>query len=497
MPSITFHGAARTVTGSKYLLEANGQQVLVDCGLFQGLKELRLKNWAPTPFDVKSLDAVVLTHAHLDHVGFLPRIVKQGYKGPVYSTEATRELAEIILLDSAKVQEYDAAYANKKGFSKHKPALPLYDGRDVEGTMKLLRTVPRGEWFNPVDSIRMRFHDAGHLLGSNLIECEIAGAAADIPLPRGEKLGEGLKANGSSSPKTIPPLAPPFEGGGTLRVLFSGDVGRYDGPLYHDPAPPPACDYLICESTYGDRDHPDRSILDALEEVVKRAVERGGAMLMAAFAVGRAQQLIYLLQILKSDDRIPDLPIFLDSPMACDATAVYREHHEDHDLSDGELDPEHPALAGRKVILSRTVAESKSINHTKGPSVIISSSGMMTGGRILHHLRQRLPDPRNTIIIGGYQAPGTRGRLLQDGKKFLKMFGFDVPVRAAIETVPGLSGHADRSDLLRWLSNLPAPRRTFLTHGEPQSSNALAEELQRTKQWNVHCPFLGEKIELI
>jgi metallo-beta-lactamase family protein len=460
MPSITFHGAARTVTGSKYLLEANGQQILIDCGLFQGLKELRLKNWDPTPFDVKSLDAVVLTHAHLDHVGFLPRIVKQGYKGPVYCTEATRELAQIILLDSAKCQEYDAAYANKKGFSKHKPALPLYDGRDVEVTMKLFRTGPRGAWFNPVDSIRMRFHDAGHLLGSNLIETEVQNGAAP------------------------------------LRILFSGDVGRYDGPLYHDPAPPTACDYLICESTYGDRDHPERSILDALEDVVKRAVERGGVMLMAAFAVGRAQQLIYLLQILKSQDRIPDLPIFLDSPMACDATAVYREHHEDHDLSDAALDPEHPALAGRKVILARTTAESKSINQTKGPAVIISSSGMMTGGRILHHLRQRLPEARNTIVIGGYQAPGTRGRLLQDGAKFLRMFGFEVPVRAAIETVPGLSGHADRSDLLRWLSNLPTPRRTFLTHGEPQSSKALAEELQRTKQWDVHCPFLGEKIEL-
>jgi metallo-beta-lactamase family protein len=461
MPSITFHGAARTVTGSKYLLEANGQQVLIDCGLFQGLKELRLKNWDATPFDVKSLDAVVLTNAHLDHVGFLPRIVKQGYKGPVYCTEATRELAEIILLDSAKCQEYDAAYANKKGFSKHKPALPLYDGRDVEQTMKLFQTGPRGVWFNPVDSIRMRFHDAGHLLGSNLIETEL---------------------NNGSTP---------------LRILFSGDVGRYDGPLYHDPASPTACDYLICESTYGDRDHPERSILDALEDVVKRAVERGGVMLMAAFAVGRAQQLIYLLQILKSQDRIPDLPIFLDSPMACDATAVYREHHEDHDLSDAALDPEHPALAGRKVILARTTAESKSINQTKGPAVIISSSGMMTGGRILHHLRQRLPDARNTIVIGGYQAPGTRGRLLQDGAKFLRMFGFEIPVRAAIETVPGLSGHADRSGLLRWLDHLPAaPRRTFLTHGEPQSSKALAEELQKTKQWDVHCPFLGEKIEL-
>ncbi len=463
MPSITFHGAARTVTGSKYLLEVDGARVLVDCGLFQGLKELRQRNWAPTPFDVDSLDAVVLTHAHLDHIGFLPRIVKQGFNKRVYCTEATRELGEIILLDSAKCQESDAAYANRKGFSKHDPALPLYDGRDVEKTMKLFRTIPRGEWFSPAASIRMRYQDAGHLLGSTMIECEVA-------------------ARGLAEP---------------LRILFSGDVGRYDGPLYFDPAPPPQCDFLICESTYGDRDHPDVKILDGLEAVVRRGIERGGVMLMASFAVGRAQQLIYLLQVLKCQDRIPDLPIFLDSPMACDATAVYRRHADEHDLSEAALDPAHPALAGRKVILTRSAAESKAINQTRGPAVIIASSGMMTGGRILHHLRQRLPDARNTMVIGGFQAPGTRGRILQDGAKFLRMFGFDVPVRAAIETIPGLSGHADRSELLRWLSQLPhAPRTTFLTHGEPESAEALAEELRTTRGWQVQCPALGERVEL-
>ncbi|HEX6961802.1 MAG TPA: MBL fold metallo-hydrolase [Lacipirellula sp.] len=461
MASITFHGAARTVTGSKYLLEADGQQVLVDCGLFQGLKELRQKNWDATPFSVKALDAVVLTHAHLDHIGYLPRIVRQGFKGPVYCTEATHELAEIILLDSAKIQEQDAEYANRKGYSKHKPALPLYETRDVETAMKLFRDVPREEWFSPTVAVRMRYHDAGHLLGSTMIETEIDGG----PKP--------------------------------LRILFSGDVGRYQGPLYHDPVPPPECDYLVCESTYGDREHPEKDILQSLEGVVRRSVERGGAMIMAAFAVGRAQQLIYLLQILKSQDRIPDLPIFLDSPMACDATAVYREHFDEHDLSEADLDPAHPALAGRKVILARTANESKAINQTKGPSVIISSSGMMTGGRILHHLRQRLPSERNTIVIGGYQAPGTRGRLLQEGARSLKMYGMEVPVRAAIETIPGLSGHADRSDLVRWLGQLKSPpRRTFLTHGEPQAMNALAEELQKTRNWEVHCPFLGEKIQL-
>jgi metallo-beta-lactamase family protein len=461
MPSITFHGAARTVTGSKYLLEANGSQVLIDCGLFQGLKELRERNWARTPFDVKALDAVVLTHAHLDHVGYQPRIVKQGFQGPVHATEATRQLAEIILLDSAKCQEYDAEYANRKGFSKHRPALPLYDAHDVERTMKLFRIQPRGEWFTPADPIRMRYHDAGHLLGSNLIETEIR------------------------------------QHTGSLRILFSGDVGRYDGPLYHDPATPPHCDYLVCESTYGDREHSDRSLLDALGEVVKRSIARGGVMLIAAFAVGRAQQLIYLLQVLKSQNRIPDIPIYLDSPMACDATAVYREHSEDHDLSEAALDPAHPALDGKNVILAHTTDESRAINAVHDPAMIISSSGMMTGGRIVHHLRQRLPDSRNTIILGGFQAVGTRGRSIQDGKKFIRMFGMEVPVRAAVETVPGLSGHADRSDLLHWLGQLPQPpKATFLTHGEPPAMNSLAETLRTDRHWQVSTPFMGEKVNL-
>lgn len=487
MASITFHGAARTVTGSKYLLDAGGSRVLVDCGLFQGLKSLRLRNWDPTPFDVNKVDAVVLTHAHLDHVGYLPRIVKQGYKGRVYATEATRELAEIILLDSAKCQEYDAAYANKKGFSKHKPALPLYDGRDVERTMKLFTNVPRGQWFAPAAGVTMRYYDAGHLLGSNMIEAEV-------------------DAGGERGPDAFATGDPDATGGASvakasrshpLRILFSGDVGRYDGPLYHDPAPPPECDYLICESTYGDREHSETSILESLEAAVKRAIERDGVMLFAAFAVGRAQQLIYLLQILKSESRIPDLPIYLDSPMACDATAVYREHREDHDLSDGALDPAHPALSGDKVILTRSTAQSKAINNHGGPAVIISSSGMMTGGRIVHHLRHRLPDKRNTVILGGYMAVGTRGRQIQEGAKYIRMFGHDVAVRAAIETLPGLSGHADRSDLLHWLGNLRTPpRMTFLTHGEPDAMDSLATELRTAMNWNVATPELDETVEL-
>jgi metallo-beta-lactamase family protein len=460
MTKLTFHGAAETVTGSKYLLEADSAHVLIDCGLFQGIKELRMRNWAKTPFNLKELDAVVLTHAHLDHVGYLPRIVKQGFRGKIYCTPATAELTEITLLDSAKIQESDAEYANKKGFSKHVPAYPLYEIRDAEQTVKLFHTVPRGEWFSPAEPIWMRYHDAGHLLGSNMIEVEIRNQA--------------------------PPL----------RILFSGDVGRYDGPLYHDPAPPPACDYLICESTYGNRDHKDADILDSLAEVVNRCVERGGVMLVAAFAIGRSQQLIYLMQLLKKQRRIPNVPIYLDSPMAVDATNVYREFDEDHDLTEGELDPQDPLFGGEHVFMCRKTEESKALNRHAGPAMIISSSGMMTGGRILHHLKQRLPDKRNTVIVGGFQAIGTRGRLLQDGAKFLKIHGEEVPVRATIETIPGLSGHADRSGLLRWLKPLPAPRRVFLTHGEVDSAQALRDELTSSRGWDVRIPAMGETQEL-
>lgn len=460
MPRITFHGAAQTVTGSKYLLEADGASVLVDCGMFQGLKPLRELNWAGTPFKAGALDAVLLTHAHLDHVGYLPRVVKEGYNHRVFCTPGTAKLAEVIMLDSAKIQEYDAAYANKKGFSKHKPALPLYEGKDVLETIKLFRECDREKWVKVAGPIWAKFHDAGHLLGSNMIEVEIR--SKDQP----------------------------------TRILFSGDVGRYDGPLYHDPAPPPECDYLICESTYGNRDHPETDLMAALGEVVNRAIDRGGVMLMASFAVGRAQQLIYLLQLLKCDGVIPDLPIYLDSPMACNATDIYREHSIDHDLSEGELCGDRPVLGGPAVHLCRSADESKALNNLKGGAIIIASSGMMTGGRIIHHLKQRLSDPRTTIVMGGYQAIGTRGRQLEEGADSLRMHGIEVPVRAAIEKVPGLSGHADRSGLLRWLNDLPAPKQTFMTHGEPESAAALAKTLREERGWEVAEPALGESFEI-
>lgn len=460
MVELAFHGAAGTVTGSKYLLRAGRDRVLFDCGLFQGQKELRLKNWDRLPFSPDEIDAVVLTHAHIDHTGYLPRLAALGYRGPVLASPATRRLSELLLMDSAENQERDAEYANRKGFSRHKPALPLYTAGDARAALKLFDSRPRGKWHQAAGAIWFRYHDAGHLLGSNMVEVEVR--------------------------QSDPPL----------RILFSGDVGRYGGPLYHDPAPPPACDYLICESTYGDRDHPEVNLLEDLRGCVLRAIRRGGVMLMASFSVGRAQQLIYLLQILMHEKKIPQLPIFLDSPMAIDATEIYRDFQEDHDLSEGELLGRDSVLDGPQLTLAHTVGDSKKINRISGPAVIISSAGMMTGGRILHHLRQRLPDPRSTILLAGYMAAGTRGRRLQDGEKTLRMHGQDVPVAATVERISGLSGHAGRSELLRWLAPLPAPKRTFLTHGEAESAGALADTLRADRGWDVVIPRLGNRFTL-
>ncbi len=460
MATITFHGAAETVTGSKYLLEADGARVLIDCGLFQGLKELRLRNWDRLPFDPRALDAVVLTHAHIDHLGFLPRVVKQGFRRSVYATPATVDLAEIMLYDSARNQEDDAEYANRKHFSKHHPALALYDADDVTRTLKLLRPIAREQWFQAAGPIWCRFHDAGHLLGSAMIEVEIR----NRPKP--------------------------------LRVLFSGDVGRYNAPLYHDPRPPSPCDYLICESTYGNREHPERDAFEALAKSVHRALERGGVMLVPAFAVGRAQQLMYLLHVLISQQRIPPLDIYLDSPMSVKANQVYIEHCHEQDLVEAAQAGAGNGLSAQNVHLVSTVQESKAINDVRDHAVIIASSGMMTGGRVLHHLRQRLGDPRNTILLGGYQAAGTRGRALQEGAPFIRIHGQEVTVRAAVESISELSGHAGHSELLRWLAPLEEPKKTFFTHGEKACAHSLADELRATRGWNTVVPRMAESFEL-
>jgi metallo-beta-lactamase family protein len=456
MARLRFLGAAGMVSGSRHLIETDHERVLVDCGLFQGEKRLRERNWERFPVPASSLDAVVLTHGHIDHSGWLPRLVREGFKGPVFMTPATADLLGLLLYDSAKCQEEDAQYANRKGYSRHRPALPLYDERDVDRTLRLVKDVPRGEWFNPAPGVRCRYHEAGHMLGSSFVETEVE----------------------------------------SQRVIFSGDVGRYDAPLYKDPAPPPPCDYLVCESTYGDRDHPPIRPLDDLEAATHEAIARGGMMLVASFAIGRCQQLVYLLRTLMAAGRIPEVPVWIDSPMAVDAMDVFRRHVAEHDFTEAAMAGVAESLASPFVHMAKTANESKAINAHRGPGIVIASSGMMNGGRILHHLAQRLPDPKTTVLVAGFQAAGTRGRSLVDGAGTLRIHGRDIPVRAAVRRVDALSGHADRRELGRWLADMPAPKRTFLVHGEPPAARGMAEFLKATLGFESLVPTIGESVEL-
>jgi metallo-beta-lactamase family protein len=462
MPGLTFLGAAGEVSGSRHLVDAAGGRVLVDCGLFQGEKNLRDKNWDRFPVRPDSINAIVLTHGHIDHSGYLPRLAREGFAGPIYTSPATADLLGLLLYDSAKCQAEDALYANRKGFSKHSPALPLYEEQDVDRVLRLVRPVARESWFSPAGGIRCRFHEAGHMLGSSFIEMEAARE----------------------------------EGGEPVRIVFSGDVGRFDAPLYKDPISPPNCDYLVCESTYGDRDHTPSRPLDELEKVTNEAIRRGGMMLVASFAIGRCQQLVYLLRTLMAAGRVPETPIWVDSPMAVDAMEVFRKHRNEHDFSEAKMQGVAESLASPFVRMAKTADESKAINGHHGAGIVIASSGMMNGGRILHHLARRLPDPKTTVLVAGYQAKGTRGRNLIEGAEFLRIHGRDVPVRAVVRKVDALSGHADRHELDRWLGSMAAPRRTFLVHGEPPAAAALAEFIRSRRGWNVHVPALGEHAEL-
>ena len=462
MPGLTFLGAAGEVSGSRHLVDAAGGRVLVDCGLFQGEKNLRDKNWDRFPVRPDSINAIVLTHGHIDHSGYLPRLAREGFAGPIYTSPATADLLGLLLYDSAKCQAEDALYANRKGFSKHSPALPLYEEQDVDRVLRLVRPVARESWFSPAGGIRCRFHEAGHMLGSSFIEMEAARE----------------------------------EGGEPVRIVFSGDVGRFDAPLYKDPISPPNCDYLVCESTYGDRDHTPSRPLDELEKVTNEAIRRGGMMLVASFAIGRCQQLVYLLRTLMAAGRVPETPIWVDSPMAVDAMEVFRKHRDEHDFSEAKMQGVAESLASPFVRMAKTADESKAINGHHGAGIVIASSGMMNGGRILHHLARRLSDPKTTVLVAGYQAKGTRGRSLIEGAEFLRIHGRDVPVRAVVRKVDALSGHADRHELDRWLGSMAAPRRTFLVHGEPPAAAALAEFIRSRRGWNVHGPALGEHVEL-
>ena len=452
MTRLAFLGAAGTVTGSKYLVEHGPSRLLVDCGLFQGLKALRLQNWAVPPLDPRTLDAVLLTHAHIDHSGYLPRLVRDGFAGPVWCTDATRELCGLLLPDSGHLQEEDAAYANRKGFSKHHPALPLYTEADAEAALKRLRPVRFGEEVVLPDAARARFTHAGHILGAASLRLEVGGRA----------------------------------------ILFSGDLGRYDDVLMRDPAPAPEADAVVIESTYGDRLHPDDDPSDELADVISRTVARGGSVLIPAFAVGRAQLLLHVIARLKARGAIPDVPVFLNSPMAVDTTALYRRFAKGHRLDEAEL-----RAMSTVATMVRGVEESKALVRVAYPCVILSASGMATGGRVLHHLTAMAPDPRNTVVLAGFQAAGTRGASLQAGARTLRIHGADHPVRAEVVTVQGLSAHGDADDLLRWAGSMPRrPSRAFVVHGEPAASAALAARLRAELGWTVDVPVQGEAFEL-
>lgn len=463
MTKLHFLGAVGTVTGSKYVVETGGRRVMVDCGLFQGLKEWRLRNWERLPLEPAAIDAVVLTHAHIDHSGYLPRLARDGFRGPVYATHATFDLLTLLLPDSARIQEEDAEYANRKGFSKHHPALPLYTEADARAALKLVRGVGYAEPVSLGGGMTVRFIPAGHILGSGFVEMEIN------------------------------------EPGGTpFKVLFSGDLGRYGEPILNDPSPVGETDYLLVESTYGDRRHEQVNPKERLAAIINDAVERGGKVIIPAFAIGRTQLLIYYLRELEDEGRIPVLPVIIDSPMSASATRFYAKHKEDHDI-----DMQRLAEGGRNALATRNFRlvigrdESKTLNALRGPAVIISASGMATGGRVLHHLEHGLPDKRNTVILVGYQAEGTRGRKLQEGAREIKIHGEMIPVKARIEVVGSLSAHADSAEIMRWLREFKRPpRTTFVTHGEPAAAAALRRAIEEQLGWRAVVPHYGETVEL-
>jgi metallo-beta-lactamase family protein len=455
---LTFLGAARTVTGSKYLLEHNGQKVLFDCGLFQGLKDLRLRNWDEFPVPPESLNSVVLTHAHLDHVGYLPRLVAQGYRGRVFCTPGTKDLSQVVLPDAGRIQEEDARQANKHGYSKHDPALPLFTESDALRALTQLQPLEYERPIEVVPGVSVEFHPAGHLLGSAFIIVRLTGGP---------------------------------------NILFGGDLGRYNRPILPDPSGAIAADVVLVESTYGDRDHQPDDSGAQLAEVIKKAAGQHGKLVIPAFAIGRVEELLYWVRRLEAEHRIPVLPVYVDSPMATEALKYYSARV-------AELDPELRPTSGQVYAFATTrfqtissPQQSKELTASRRPAIVISSSGMATGGRVLHHLAAALPDSRNTVLFVGYQAEGTRGRQLVDGAKDVRIHGHSVAVNATVAKIDSMSAHADRGEILRWLGTLgAAPRRLCLVHGEPAPMDALKGLIQDRLSWTPHTPAHGETIEL-
>jgi metallo-beta-lactamase family protein len=480
---LTFLGAARTVTGSKHLLDTGSARVLVDCGLFQGLKELRLRNWQPLPINAADITAVVLTHAHLDHCGYLPRLVREGFRGRIFCTPGTQDLCRIVLPDSGRIQEEDAAHANRHAFSKHAPALPLYTEADAFRAISQLQPVGYDRPVPVADGVEVDFINAGHLLGSGYAR---------------------IRTNGKT-------------------ILFGGDLGRFSRPVLPDPTTVEEADFLLVESTYGNRVHEKDDDGERLAQVIKGTADRGGKVIIPAFAIGRVEELLYWIKRLEDEKRIPVLPVFLDSPMATEALARYSErvHELDPELQPEEHDQKAPhgpadrsepttdrrahARRERQVCIFcterfRTISsaqESKELTRSRMPAIVVSASGMATGGRVLHHLKAALPDPRNTALFVGFQAEGTRGRKLVDGAREIKIHGQLVPVHARIEKVDSMSAHADAQEIMRWLGGFTRPpQTTFLVHGEVSAMEALQRTIATTLKWNTMMPEHHQVVEL-
>lgn len=452
MLTLTSLGGAGTVTGSKHLIEHDGGRLLVDCGLFQGPRELRELNWKSFPVDPRSISEIVLTHAHLDHCGYLPRLVRQGFEGPIYATPASIDVSRLVLLDSAHLQEKDAEFANRHGFSRHKPALPLYGVRDAEQTLSQFVPVEFHRQRALSGASSLQFRRAGHILGAATAEISIAG-------------------------KTI---------------AFSGDLGRYDDPIMLDPEPVPRADYVVVESTYGDRIHPKLDPGAVLKQIIERTVQRGGTVVIPAFAIGRTQSLLYYLWMLKSAGNLELVPIYVDSPMATNATELMSAHIGDHRLK-SDLCREAFAMA----TYVRDVEASKELSASRMPKVIISASGMATGGRVLHHIRAFGGDPRNTIMFAGFQSRGTHGRAIVDGMREIKIFGEWFEIRAEVADLTMFSAHADSNEIMRWLEGFASPpARTFIVHGEPAASAALRDRIETSLGWACSIPQMSEEFEL-
>ncbi len=449
---LQFLGATDTVTGSKYLLQHGDASLLVDCGLFQGYKQLRLRNWAGLPVAPASIDAVILTHAHLDHSGYLPLLARQGFRGKVYCTPPTRDLCAILLPDSGHLLEEEAEYLNRKQLSKHSPALPLYTRDDAQRCLKLLHPVEFGKPFHPVPGLTAVLSPSGHMPGSSFVRLD----------------------------------------DGKTSILFSGDIGRPDDLVLQPPSQPEPADYLVVESTYGDRPHVHTDLLQELADVINRTAKRGGVVVIPAFAVGRAQSLLYCIHLLKQKGAISDLPIYLNSPMAASATSVFARQQ-----GGLRLDAHERAALAQVAHIVETPEESRELNTRHGPMVIIAASGMATGGRVVHHLKAFAPDPRNTILFAGFQAGGTRGATIVRGADSVRIFGEDVPIRAEVVSLDNLSAHGDAAEIIDWLRRFrSAPKRTFITHGEPAAADAMRQHIERELHWSCYLPYYLETVQL-